>query len=281
VADSNLITIQTGTGISLRGFRIQVPTSGDCEYVASMVLVFNAPGAIVRGNKIGITGGAGLGACGYVTGIQVIGDSDGAQVLHNWVTDFQVHGIYDYSTADTLIWGNRVAYLHAAYAPDSNSSYGIITNRTGSGVASIHLNTVRSLASAGTPKLAWAIVSTAATLDVKRNIGRNVTTFIYAQGGTGGKIKDNTGKRNVQRGLDFNNSSGVEVTGNDVIATEIGVDVNNASSGNNIHDNNWGSTATTDCADGSSGGGTANTANTWTNNIGATSSPPGICSPAP
>lgn len=280
---TDLVTIQTGTGISVRGFRIQVPTTGDCEYVASMIHVHDAPGAIVRGNKVGITGTAGLDACGYVTGIQLGGNSDGAQALHNWVTDFQIHGIYDYSAADTLIWGNRVGYLHAAYAPNANSSYGIITNRTGAGVAMIRLNTVRSLASAGTstPKLAWAIVSTAATLDIKRNIGRNVTTFIYAQGGTSGKIKDNHGRVNVQRGLDFNQSSGVEVTGNHVEATESGVDVDSSSSANNFHDNDWDGSAPNDCVDASSGGGTANTANTWTNNYGDTSSPPGICTPAP
>jgi hypothetical protein len=48
-------------------------------------------------------------------------------------------------------------------------------------------------------------------------------------------------------------------------------------SGNNIHDNDFRNNATFDCDDETSGGGTAGTANTWTNNLGQTDSPNGIC----
>lgn len=283
VPDTDLVAIQNATGSSLRGFGVQVATTGDCEYVASMIKVFDAPGTIVRGNKIGITGDEGLGACGYVTGIQIGGTSGGSQALHNTVTDFQFHGIYDTSAGTTLIWGNRINYLHKAYAPNSNSADGILANPISGGVVQIHLNTIRSAATAGTstPKLQTGIVSTGSTLDIKRNIGKNVLTFIYALAGTSGKIKDNKGILNVQRGLDFNQTSGVEITGNRVVATEVGVDVDSLSSGNNFHDNDWDGSAPNDCYDASSGGGTANTANTWTNNYGDTSSPPGICTPAP
>ena len=48
---------------------------------------------------------------------------------------------------------------------------------------------------------------------------------------------------------------------------------------NNFHDNVFEDSFAYDCYDGTSGGGTASTDNTWTNNIGALSSPDAICDP--
>ena len=49
---------------------------------------------------------------------------------------------------------------------------------------------------------------------------------------------------------------------------------------NNFHDNLFEDSIAYDCYDGTTGGGTASTDNTWTNNIGDTASPDAICDPA-
>ena len=57
-----------------------------------------------------------------------------------------------------------------------------------------------------------------------------------------------------------------------------GIRVNDALSSNNtITGNHLKNNVTHDCHDNSHGGGTLGTANTWTDNHGETSSPPGLC----
>jgi hypothetical protein len=52
------------------------------------------------------------------------------------------------------------------------------------------------------------------------------------------------------------------------------------SENNDIHDNNATGNGSLDCADTTSGSGTAGTANTWTSNLGDDDSPDGICAPS-
>ena len=78
---------------------------------------------------------------------------------------------------------------------------------------------------------------------------------------------------------------GATVTGNTVTntattgaaGTGVGIFMQDSSSGGTVSGNSVSGSAVLDCQDDSVGGGTAGTANTWTANIGATSSPTGLC----
>ena len=59
---------------------------------------------------------------------------------------------------------------------------------------------------------------------------------------------------------------------------EDGFHLDNTTSNNTLKDNQASGNTTFDCADDSTGSGTAGTANTWMNDHGMTSSPPGLCS---
>ena len=105
---------------------------------------------------------------------------------------------------------------------------------------------------------------------------------ITSAGSAGALIQGNT-VTNSNAGISISDSNH-EVTGNNVpgpagAINNQGIQV--AGSANNIHDNDFAGNAGTDCTDSTSGGGTANTANTWLGDIGNTDSPDGICSPAP
>ncbi|MEU0689565.1 SpaA isopeptide-forming pilin-related protein [Streptomyces uncialis] len=82
------------------------------------------------------------------------------------------------------------------------------------------------------------------------------------------------------------------ITGNTVTDSGVGDSAPTPADGGNgiwlrdgagltVRDNTIGGSLNTDCRDETTGSGTAGTANTWTANIGTTSSPPGLCAPAP
>ena len=279
VPDTDLVTLQNASGMQLHGFKILVPTGGSCEYVNSLVTVSNAPNTVVAGNAIGITGTEGLGGCGYVTGISVSSASGGTKIMKNKITDFQAIGIYFIGSGTVTINHNKINYLQAAY-PSSTGGDGIFANPTG-GNALISYNTVRSLSTGGvsTPRLNTAInVAGGGLAHVTYNTGNNALTFIYVNGAPGGVVSHNNATLGIQDGLEFNQSTNVVVAHNNMAGTEFGVEVGSLASANSFHDNDWRGPTATDCSDVSSGGGTGNTANTWTSNRG-TGTPPQICTP--
>ena len=268
------------SGDKFNGFEVLVPTEGTCEYVSEMVLVRDAPHDTVKGNKIGITGHHGQGACGYVSGVGVDGASGGSQVLANRITDFQGHGVSELSTGTVLVKDNIIKYNHSGNPVGSNSSSGIYDFPSSGGTAQLRHNTISSLSSGGTttPRLAYGIVTYGDHTDVRSNHASNVDTFIYEDSSTSGLISNNVGTTNTRHGLDMSNSSNIEITGNTVGGTEVGVQIDSGSNSNNFHDNDWRGAAAPDCLDPSTGGGTAGTKNTWVRNRG-TGTPPGICAP--
>ena len=281
--DSNLFSVSNASGVVVKHFKFWMFTEGECEYVASMVYVNDAPYTQIRGNKVVAAGDEGLGDCGYLTGIFVTGESDGTEVNRNRITDFQLTGILlDNIQGNYIVKYNRVNFYHAAYATAPYSPMGIYADTTPSNVQIVH-NKVRSLDTAGTstPRLVRAISVSGANVDVRGNSGKNVGTFIYLEDGESGRVNYNRAVSNVMAGLDVNQTGGLEVAHNVISGSNAGVDVNNFSFDNNFHDNDWTGASTTDCEDDSSGSGTADTGNTWTNNYGDSSIPVGICTPAP
>src|SRR5438105_1084562 len=96
-------------------------------------------------------------------------------------------------------------------------------------------------------------------------------TGIQLLSGTAGHICGKVVFFGVGTGIAAYYGSGEEINGNSVTDGGNGIRLTGRS-GDNVHGNNFDS-AGQDCSDDSSGAGTAGTANTWTNDIGDTSSP--------
>ena len=76
--------------------------------------------------------------------------------------------------------------------------------------------------------------------------------------------------------------SNVTIAANHIAESAVdGITVGQGNTGNSFLSNNVSSSAATDCVDATTGTGTALTANTWTANVGSTSTPAGLCNPAP
>jgi parallel beta-helix repeat protein len=96
---------------------------------------------------------------------------------------------------------------------------------------------------------------------------------------TGATVTGNTISR-CGTGVGLLVAQGNVVSANKVSSsTAYGLDVDSASSGNTASNNTVQGSKTLDCEDLSKGSGTSGTADTWTANIGASSSPAGLCGP--
>lgn len=93
-------------------------------------------------------------------------------------------------------------------------------------------------------------------------------------------IENNGGSGIFLNGANENllKSNHIENNGAAAFGDMDGIHADKNSSGNEILTNQLGGNVSYDCADDSSGTGTAGTANTWQNDHGLTSSPPGLCS---
>ena len=106
---------------------------------------------------------------------------------------------------------------------------------------------------------------------------------VFNPGGTGDTITGNS-ITGWTRGVSVAGVSGFTISNNTVSgASETGLKVapysGTTSSGGTISGNTSSGSGTNDCFDSTTGSGTAGTANTWTGNIGFTSSPAGLCRP--
>ena len=102
---------------------------------------------------------------------------------------------------------------------------------------------------------------------------------------TGGAIRNNVvrhGRRLLtfrSVGIKLSGGQDVEVNGNTVRGFHYGTHADGGAANHDIHDNDFRGNRVTDCFDETSGAGTAGTANVWTNDLGITDSPNGLCSP--
>ena len=136
-------------------------------------------------------------------------------------------------------------------------------------------------------------------------ISEDLRSFILADAEIVAIVGDNVSQNKIPQGVDqlpaiwFRRSTstdeltlevnpGTTVTGNTVSENEVegsgtfGIRVEahilgGGAGGNTVSENEVENSGGTDCTDNTSGGGTAGTANTWTENEGATSSPAGLC----
>jgi hypothetical protein len=283
-----------------------------CHGYAAAVLV-TGNNAVVRDNRIIATGEQTLtGSCGYDYGIVVggHGDSATARVTFNWVTDFKFGGILVEDT-DSYAWvrRNTLRFFHESDCTiftvscsvnvRSNSLLNESFPRTfGIGVessarADISYNWVGSGPNAcvgvclftvdpPTQALEWGIALTALdgaeTTDVHHNVVKRVVGGIVTQDGADGAVVQYNRVSYGHYGLQIGGDND-EWHHNEVWANAEGGSAAPGASGNNIHDNNFHDNTSWDCHDQSSGSGTAGTANTWQDNVGASDSPDGLCGP--
>lgn len=121
---SALVEIIGSDDVTVRGFRIVPRTGGDCGFTIAAVVVSDALGAVIRGNRIAPAGTDTQGPCGYAVGLLLLGDETPPQppeikatanFSYNIVQDFMAVGIevVGYG-ANGLLVGNSVQYRHLA-----------------------------------------------------------------------------------------------------------------------------------------------------------------------
>jgi parallel beta-helix repeat protein len=135
-------------------------------------------------------------------------------------------------------------------------------------------NVVEGLRSNRLERSATGIAVNGGRAQVRENLVDVAATAIAVFGSAQGMIVGNTLTGN-RAGIVNGDPSTFEVTQNRVTNNQRGIDVRGT--GNNIHDNDFRGNEVLDCSDRSRGGGTAGTGNTWTNNLGDTSRPAGLC----
>ena len=259
------------------------------------------------------------GACGYdygivvglhsETGVRPSGEallSATAKVTFNWVTDFRRGGILvEDEDSYAFVRRNTLRYLHANDGGSTCAAAGCAASRPsgingffefsfGIGIesqarADVIRNAVYSgmdacidlCGPASTEALNWGIALTAldgseTTTVYENSVYRTIGGIVTNSDADGANIHHNrvtTSHYGFQLGGD-----GDEIHHNRAVANAYGFAV--AGSDNNIHDNDATGNSDTDCFDNTSGGtGTVGTHNEWTNNIGDTDNPDGICNP--
>ena len=146
---SYMVGIGLSHDVSFQGFKLVIPTTGDCTDISSAILLLGTTSTIIRGNQIRAAGPGTLGPCGYEVGIglgeQFIGPAAAAvgvsavpgptraSIIFNTIRDFQAAGIAasDPGTFVTIS-RNSIRYFHLNHTSNDQC-----------------LNTVTSVTSAG------------------------------------------------------------------------------------------------------------------------------------
>jgi parallel beta-helix repeat protein len=122
------------------------------------------------------------------------------------------------------------------------------------------------------------VSSSGATLENNKAHDNSFDGIYLNDTGSGNTLKNNDLKSNGEDGINLDSANNNTLKDNKTNEnTRDGLHAASTSTGNTIQDNDAKSNTAFDCRDLSAGGGTAGTANTWTKDKGATSSPAGIC----
>jgi hypothetical protein len=247
---------------------------------------------VIRGNRLAPAGSDTIGRCGYTVGVRVH-DGANALIAHNQIRDFRGTAVLvdgrEGRDVSARIAYNLIRYFHTAETPGNRGAtgIGIVAHTTdeggpapGSGFAraSIIGNRIRSLTSAGslpgdTPLLRAGIGAgdTGRGVRVSGNRIRHVVNGVSFFA-VGGSIDDNIVEDARQDGIWADGDSHpVEVAGNTILRS--GSDgiamgyVNGDVTGNTAL-----RSGEFDCRD-------FGFSSTWSNNIGETSDPEGLCTP--
>ncbi|MFN8621206.1 MAG: right-handed parallel beta-helix repeat-containing protein [Chloroflexota bacterium] len=276
---------------TVQGLRIQAPTTGCGAAVVALISVTpSGAGARILSNTLEPAGTDTIGACGYAIGILANGSP--VEIRRNTIRDFTQSGVVFYGGT---VADNKIQYRHAAEeALDAATGTGIEADTTAP--VTITGNEVIGLASrlhaagptaGATPVLnvGIALVDNGASGSVVSN---NIVQYAEQDGiflfhGSDATIHANTIKDVRTDGIRGTGGSGFTISDN-VISNSgfgpsgIGIQLNSFA-GSSILRNDARAGAAIDCSDDSTGVGSEGTDNTWTDDLGLTDEPDGICSP--
>jgi parallel beta-helix repeat protein len=300
-----IVEVSGATNVTINGFTIQGPDGGS-NTLNDGILVDNAGSATITGNHITRIEDNPLNGNQTGIGIEVGGSTTGtATISGNTVDDYQKTGIeVDNTHSSATIKNNTVTGVGPTaaiaqngiqigfgatgtisgntiseniYTPQTFDATGILLFQ--SGRVSVTGNTISN-----NDDGVWASTVRGVTIN-NNNITGSTWDAILLETATGSTVNGNT--------LTGNGSGGVGDGGIELISSSAGntlrnnqsnrnngdgVFVDASSGGNTFTDNHMTGNRLLDAQDNTRGTGSAGTADTWRNNVGRTSNPPGLFS---
>jgi hypothetical protein len=257
-----IVRVSEARTVEVRKFRITGPGPGPCNSIKLGVWVRDNADAKVLNNQVLNVRDEPFSGCQNGSGIQF--------------------GSFESGTPDVSTPGDGSAQQNLVSGYQKN---GITVNETGSNVL-VHLNTTIGAGATGITAQNGIQVGFGAVAKISSNkVEANFYTGVnFASGGIIGVDPAGVGvaiSGNVASNNQVNywaaDMDVAQIINNRSTGGEYGF-YNDADSTDNKYDRNRSTNASLfDCLDDSLGGGTSGTANTWTRNIGAIASPPGIC----
>jgi parallel beta-helix repeat protein len=315
---TTLVFIDHVDDITVQGFRTIVRTAAPCDNVWITIFAAASRRTAIRGNRLLAPGASPSSPCGQYFGVAIVSSVDvygaggrnrssSATVGFNEVRDtlavaIQLEAFSRAVTADVVHNSVRAYFGHAPAGSSSTAAAAhagsSIAGSAISGVAginalgrvqgSIRSNVVQGSASgpADGPYFYYGLLMQTGPglqngpISIHDNIVRRVALGLYAGGSKDVTIERNQ-VTNTRNGMVFQVLTDSTVRHNTVGAVDAGIIVDSTSSGNAFrHDTVTGAGGT--CSDDSVGGGTAGTANSWSDNTASVSSDPaGICAVEP
>jgi len=297
---ANLVFIDTVDHVTVHGFKMVVRTSGPCDDVDATILASGSRHSSIRGNRLLAPGSDSSAACIQGVGIAIFDRSGfpaSAAIKYNEVRDAVFVGIYASGSGSTraTISDNSVrAYFGKppkGGSPVSGAAVGAqfaigmfgrargrLTDNViqGAGVAPTTTGASTFLVGIGIVANGPGGAFTNGPIDVRGNTVRRVIYGLYAVNADQLTVRNNH-VTNTYVGLRFEGARDNGIVDNTISAKYIGIQADPSTTGNKFKHNAVSGNHIS-CEDGSSGLGTAGTANTWTGDTATRpSTPVGIC----
>jgi hypothetical protein len=249
----NLVRINNADNVLFSGFTLAARGAAPCAPVAAMIQILGSSTVTtVAHNRLIVASGSSdyNDPCGYGAGITNDMYAATALIDDNEIVDFGLSGIVA-GGSNPRVTNNVLRFAHADMG--FGVAYDGIEVRSAANVI-VRGNHIESLATAGTstPMLTSGIrVADSTAAIVSRNTVRYAYNGIMAGSWVGGRIRANTVRHSIKHGIWLGGSKSVDILSNSALGS-----------------------GTYDCIQIGTAG-----PNTWTDNIGKTSKPAGLCSP--
>jgi hypothetical protein len=265
-------------------------TAGGSDCAVSEGILVRGTGATLTGLRVFAEGEGTLGDCALRSGIVVRNDGPAsATVTGSVVKDIHQYGIEARGVGAALTArANTVQYHHVSAPDEGANGRGIVIHEGASGVIRDNLVASHSSASPATDGPGDTINNGidvevgALPVVVRGNTVRRAYNGIRVEDSSATvshaavTVRENT-VTDSRQGIFVDGGTHV-VRANTLTGNRFGIFVRTPTTDGLFEDNVATGSVVTDCTDQTSGSGTGNTANTWTNNTGAVASPPEICS---
>jgi hypothetical protein len=263
--------------------RLPIPVLGVriCRSAPAAIVIRDGSEATIRGVRI--TGGR---ACGYRVGIDV--RSSSAELLYDTITNFLGTGVRAGTGSRVRVFETEARFLHpdrsralpgSDLAPEATGF-----DLDGAAGARVESSSVFSVPARGRlqPTL-WAGVTvrdTPGPVRIQRTrVLRTIRAGFLVQRSPQVRLLDVRTRGNWGNGIELDDVTGTIVRNGFALVSYRGITLGARTAGVRIANLQSRDNRLLDCQDASSGSGSAGTANVWSNVVGSTSDPPGLCSP--